>query len=570
VLCVAFSPDGTRIVTTAIRDSMSGGAELKVWDAKTGNVLLDLSQKDERGTMRGERGGSVAFSAHGPRFVTGGVRHMKSGGTEAKVWDATTGKVLVELNGIKDVVLCVAFSQDGARIATGHYNKIATVWDAETGTAIAELKGHTGNVNSMAFSPDGKRVVTGGGDRMVRVWDTLTGASLAELKGHNGPVTSVSFSADGTRIVSASHGGAPGKPGEVFVWDARAIPEVPDEDEIAYRRLLTQPNPARYRAGYLAARAAKDDFAVAFYLNVVPQDERPGLLAQADADAFAALSKRASEFEGIGKLEEAVPLRIAILNLTKAKHGPDDPASIQAADNLGRLYYWMGQFDNSVPLLEEVLKYRKAKLGRENAQTLNAMGMLGLAYKDAGQLQKAIAVLEEGAAKEEWVRQNLLEVYALAGEHAKVVALCQKQLAEDRKSRPDADPNADLLAQLGRAYLAQKEWSKAEPPLRECVALREKTQPDAWTAFNAKSMLGGSLLGQKKYADAEPLLLKGYEGLKQREKSIPPEGAPRLKEAVERLVQLYEETDNKDEAAKWRKELQERKAEEPKPPPTRP
>jgi hypothetical protein len=33
------------------------------------------------------------------------------------------------------------------------------------------------------------------------------------------------------------------------------------------------------------------------------------------------------------------------------------------------------------------------------------------------------------------------------------------------------------------------------------------------------------------------------------------EAKPRLTEAVERLVQLYEATDRKDEAAKWRQEL---------------
>lgn len=37
-------------------------------------------------------------------------------------------------------------------------------------------------------------------------------------------------------------------------------------------------------------------------------------------------------------------------------------------------------------------------------------------------------------------------------------------------------------------------------------------------------MLGESLLGQKKYAGPEPLLLKGYEGMKAREKDIPNEG----------------------------------------------
>jgi len=39
-------------------------------------------------------------------------------------------------------------------------------------------------------------------------------------------------------------------------------------------------------------------------------------------------------------------------------------------------------------------------------------------------------------------------------------------------------------------------------------------------------MLGGSLLGQKRYAEAEPLLLSGYEGMKQRQRSLmhKPEG----------------------------------------------
>jgi hypothetical protein len=50
------------------------------------------------------------------------------------------------------------------------------------------------------------------------------------------------------------------------------------------------------------------------------------------------------------------------------------------------------------------------------------------------------------------------------------------------------------------------------------------------------------------------MLLKGYDGMKQREKTIPPQAKVRLPEAVERLVQLYEATGKKDEAAKWRTE----------------
>jgi hypothetical protein len=51
-------------------------------------------------------------------------------------------------------------------------------------------------------------------------------------------------------------------------------------------------------------------------------------------------------------------------------------------------------------------------------------------------------------------------------------------------------------------------------------------------------------------------LLKGYQGMKKQQAKIPPPGLPRLAEAVERLVQLYEALGKKDEATRWKKERQ--------------
>ena len=66
-------------------------------------------------------------------------------------------------------------------------------------------------------------------------------------------------------------------------------------------------------------------------------------------------------------------------------------------------------------------------------------------------------------------------------------------------------------------------------------------------------MLGSALLGQKKYADAEPLLLKGYEGMKEREKSIPKSGGAekRIPEALDGLIELYTATNKPEEVKKW-------------------
>jgi serine/threonine protein kinase len=101
--------------------------------------------------------------------------------------------------------------------------------------------------------------------------------------------------------------------------------------------------------------------------------------------------------------------------------------------------------------------------------------------------------------------------------------------------------------------------------------IREKQEPDAWTTFNTQSMLGEALLGLARsaskgkdedslaraaslYRDAEPLLLKGYEGMKEREKTIPAQGSTRLPEALDRIIELYTETNKPDEAKKWQAE----------------
>ncbi|MBX9579694.1 MAG: hypothetical protein K2X87_05235 [Gemmataceae bacterium] len=146
---------------------------------------------------------------------------------------------------------------------------------------------------------------------------------------------------------------------------------------------------------------------------------------------------------------------------------------------------------------------------------------------------------------------NLLGAYAEAGEAAKAVRL----FSEARKRWPQNSPQlAGELARFGLSLLQADAFAEAEPLLRDCLAIREKTQPGVWTTFNTRSLFGGALVGQKKYAEAGPLLVTGYEGMKQREKSIPPAGSTRIPEALDRLVELSAATNQPAEAARWRAE----------------
>jgi hypothetical protein len=112
---------------------------------------------------------------------------------------------------------------------------------------------------------------------------------------------------------------------------------------------------------------------------------------------------------------------------------------------------------------------------------------------------------------------------------------------------------ASALAPFGLALLKAEQFAEAEPVLRECLSIRdEKLVTDDWLRFNTRSMLGGALAGQGKYDQAEPLLLDGYAGMKDN----PAAPANRKRQALQRIVDLYEVSGKSQQAAMFRAELE--------------
>src|SRR6185437_8853394 len=109
-------------------------------------------------------------------------------------------------------------SPDGRRIVTASADRTARVWDATTGKQLVELSGHEDSVSDAEFSADGLRIVTASRDRSVRVWESATGRALAVFNGHDEEVETAAFSPDGSRVISASYDDT------ARVWDARIAP----------------------------------------------------------------------------------------------------------------------------------------------------------------------------------------------------------------------------------------------------------------------------------------------------------------------------------------------------------
>ena len=121
-----------------------------------------------------------------------------------KLWDTGTGNELHTLRGHSHVIVGVAFSPDGHRVASGSWDSRVKLWDTDTGRELSTLHGHSGGIGRVAFSPDGRHLASACWDHTVKLWDVGTGREVLTLRRHSAPVISVSFSPDGRRIASAS------------------------------------------------------------------------------------------------------------------------------------------------------------------------------------------------------------------------------------------------------------------------------------------------------------------------------------------------------------------------------
>jgi tetratricopeptide (TPR) repeat protein len=108
-------------------------------------------------------------------------------------------------------------------------------------------------------------------------------------------------------------------------------------------------------------------------------------------------------------------------------------------------------------------------------------------------------------------------------------------------------------ALLGGNLTKQGRFDEAESVLRQSVQTRQRTMPDHWLYPIALSMLGEAILGQGRYEEAEAILIDAYEMLVDNQATP----ANREREALERVVALYDRWERPQQARAWRERLDE-------------
>jgi eukaryotic-like serine/threonine-protein kinase len=178
VMQADFSPDGRRVLTVC-------GTEARVWDTTTGQQVFP--PLDHSSPVR-----HAAFSVDGRRLLTFSGVLREEGiveGGEARVWDAANGRPLTRT--LKhDSPAQPSLSPDGRRLLTvsgmrpraglAAGDGEARVWDADTGEPVTPpIRQGGGGLSQAVFSPDGRRILTTNKDHALLNMAQLWDAATA-------------------------------------------------------------------------------------------------------------------------------------------------------------------------------------------------------------------------------------------------------------------------------------------------------------------------------------------------------------------------------------------------------
>ena len=208
---LAFSPDGRKLATA---QDVHG---VDIWDTSTGNLEITLNYYCSAVS-------DVAFSPDGKNLATSElcppdnlVKVVRLGSFDKNIYDymgtnwvavkdLISPDQLIKSKDHTDIVYGVAFSPDGAMLASASDDNTVIVTDVSDGSSKFTLH-DSWNVHTVTYSPDGKYIATGNAMGQIKLWDAslVSGYESKEIAAQQKEISGLAFSPDGTRIATADN-----------------------------------------------------------------------------------------------------------------------------------------------------------------------------------------------------------------------------------------------------------------------------------------------------------------------------------------------------------------------------